>query len=207
MYKRQNNSFDLNVIEGINIEKLDKACLIFDTERGDGFKLCILDKRNRNADARYWRDDFLVTTPRKDEYHATTTYISMTNAYIKDRLPHQSEELKVDEADIKYRSKSYLSSNEVFDKEEYENTVFKSEEMKANFKEYQEDYQQERNVRLQDNFEISEFAVKKKNRTFRSVIKLDKNFHVYVHGDRSKIERIEDSDGTKYYKLYFDDET
>lgn len=37
---------------------------------------------------------------------------------------------------------------------------------------------------------------------FRSVLKLDKNFHVYVHGLKSKMELGSDTKGT-YLKLYF----
>ena len=38
---------------------------------------------------------------------------------------------------------------------------------------------------------------------FKRVLKLDKNFHVYIHGDFSKIEILEDEKG-KFIKLYFD---
>lgn len=29
---------------------------------------------------------------------------------------------------------------------------------------------------------------KKQNRSFKSIIRLDKNFHIYIHGDRKLIE-------------------
>lgn len=35
------------------------------------------------------------------------------------------------------------------------------------------------------------------------VIKLDRNFHVYIHGKRDKIEEGEDKKG-KFIKLYYD---
>jgi len=37
----------------------------------------------------------------------------------------------------------------------------------------------------------------------KKVLKLDKNFHVYIHGDISKIEVLEDKKG-KFLKIYFD---
>ena len=48
-------------------------------------------------------------------------------------------------------------------------------------------------------------AVKKQQRHFKSVIKLDKNFHIYVHGDRKMIETGQDEKG-KFYRLYFEKE-
>jgi len=200
-------SYAIDYEDGINIEKLDKACLIFETEREEGFKLCIIDKSNRNKDALYWRDDFLNVTSRQDDYHATTQYISLTKSYVKERLKHEENASKIDEADILHRSKEYLTHNESFNKEEFEEHVFKNSTLKTSFQEFTQDFESERNITLQDQFEVSAYAVQKKSKTFRSVIKLDKNFHIYVHGDRSKIERVEDVDGTKYYRLYFDQET
>lgn len=201
------NNYKIDYENGINIEKLDKACLIFDTEREQGLKLAIIDKSNRNKDALYWREEFLNVTSRKDNYHATTQYISLTKSYVKERLKHEDNTSKIDEADIMHRSKEYLQNVETFDRSEFEDQVFRSEQLKTSFQEFSDDFEAERQVKLQDSFEVSAHAVKKKTKSFRSVIKLDKNFHVYVHGDRSKIERIEESDGTKYYKLFFESES
>jgi hypothetical protein len=201
------SNYEIDFENGINIEKLDKACLIFDTERDQGFKLAIIDKSNRNKDALYWREDFLNVTSRKDNYHATTQYISLTKSYVKERLKHENNTSKIDEADIMHRSKEYLQNVESFDRSDYEDQVFRSESLKASFQEFSDDFETERQVKLPDSFEISAYAVKKKSQTFRSVIKLDKNFHIYVHGDRSKIEKIQDADGSKYYKLFFDQES
>ena len=37
----------------------------------------------------------------------------------------------------------------------------------------------------------------------KRVLRLDNNFHVYIHGDISKIEVLKDEKG-KFIKLYFD---
>jgi len=48
--------------------------------------------------------------------------------------------------------------------------------------------------------------VKQQIRVFKSVLKLDKNFHIYIHGNREWIKRGTDPDGRKYYKIYFENE-
>jgi len=201
------SNYKIDFENGINIDKLDKACLVFNTEREKGLKLAIIDKSNRNKDALYWREDFLNVASRKDDYHATTQYISLTKSYVKERLKHADNASKIDEADIMHRSKEYLQNVETFDRSEFEDQVFKNEKLKVSFQEFSDDFEAERNFKLPDKFEISSHAVKKKSQTFRSVIKLDKNFHIYVHGDRSKIERVKDADGRSYYKLFFDQES
>lgn len=44
--------------------------------------------------------------------------------------------------------------------------------------------------------------------SFKSVLKLDKNFSVYIHGNRDYIEQGYDEErGKNYYKLYYENET
>ena len=79
-------------------------------------------------------------------------------------------------------------------------------EVMASFNEYKNNFQIEREIEIEDGFAISESAVKKQARIFKSVLKLDKNFHVYIHGNNNLIEKGVDPDGRKYYKLYFNEE-
>jgi hypothetical protein len=74
------------------------------------------------------------------------------------------------------------------------------------FNKFKSSYQQEREIEIADNFTISNTAVKKKVRGLTSVIKLDKNFDIYVHGNRELIEQGHDEKG-KYYKIYYKEES
>ena len=56
-------------------------------------------------------------------------------------------------------------------------------------------------------FPISSAAVKQQARVFRSVLKLDRNFHIYIHGNRELIQQGKDADGRKFYKIYYDTES
>jgi hypothetical protein len=60
---------------------------------------------------------------------------------------------------------------------------------------------------MNESFDISPQAVKKQARIFKSVLKLDKNFHIYIHGDRELIEQGVEKDGRKFYKIYFTEES
>ena len=62
-------------------------------------------------------------------------------------------------------------------------------------------------VILPEQFSISESAVKKSSRSMKSVIKLDKNFHIYVHGGEGLIKKGYDPEtGMAFYQLYFKEE-
>ena len=65
-----------------------------------------------------------------------------------------------------------------------------------------DNYARDRDIEISDSFAISDSAVKRQARVFKRVYKLDKNFHIYVHGDRNLIEQGEDERG-KFYKVYY----
>ncbi|MEZ4893945.1 MAG: hypothetical protein R2778_13135 [Saprospiraceae bacterium] len=49
--------------------------------------------------------------------------------------------------------------------------------------------------------------MRKEFKVFKSVLKLDKNFHIYVHGRRDLIERgFDEQKGKKFYKVYYENE-
>ena len=53
------DGFDIESEKGININKLDKGCLIFNTERENGYVVAVVDNSSKGAEAQYWMDDFL----------------------------------------------------------------------------------------------------------------------------------------------------
>ena len=48
---------------------------------------------------------------------------------------------------------------------------------------------------------------KYRNHCSTSIIKLDKNFHIYVHDSRELIEQGTDEHGRKFYKIYYNEES
>ncbi len=55
-------------------------------------------------------------------------------------------------------------------------------------------------------FDVSNSAVKDEKKYFKHVLKLDKNFHVYIHGQKKLVERMISDRDMNYYKLYFREE-
>ena len=74
------------------------------------------------------------------------------------------------------------------------------------FQNFNHQFQEDNEIVLEDSFEISTPAVKKQQSIFKSIIKLDKNFHIYVHGNRELIEKGVEPDGRKFYKIYYKEE-
>ena len=200
------NDFDLKYEDGINIEKLDKGCLILNTEKEAGYKVCIVDKSNKGGEAQFWRDSFLMLRSRNDEYHQTKDFLNIAKNYVTKQMAEDFEVNKTDQIDILNRSMEYFKNHDNFEKEMFEQEVFQQLEIIESFRKYDEIYREDNDILLADSFEISNQAVKKQAKVFKSILKLDKNFHIYIHGNKEMIEQGVESDGRKYYKIYYKNE-
>jgi hypothetical protein len=203
----EEKSIQVNHDEGININKLDKGCLIFNIDAEDGFMVSIIDNLNKNGEAQYWKDEFLKLEPVSDNYHLTKNYLNLARSYVTGRLDDDFEVSKTDQIDYLNRSIDYFKKNEEFNEKEFAEAVFEHQEVIQSFRRFKTDFQHENDIQLAGEFEISTPAVKRQAGVFKSVLKLDRNFHIYIHGDKDLIERGVDEDGRKYYKIYYNEES
>ena len=199
--------YHLQVRQGINPGKLDKGAIVFNREEEKGYVVSVVDATNRSLDALYWKDAFLSVRQREDDYFNTHTEMQAYKKFVTDELPQQFEGVsKADQADMLNRCSNYFKQNDNFDLQQFTAEVIEQPEVIDSFQQFRQQYQEEHDVQMPDSYDISENAVKKQSRAYKSVIKLDKNFHIYVHGNRDLIEQGEDEKG-KFYKVYFKEES
>ncbi|HOH22969.1 MAG TPA: nucleoid-associated protein, partial [Bacteroidales bacterium] len=192
--------------EGININKLDKGCLIFNIEPENGYTVSVVDQINRGSESKFWSQLFLNLKPKEDLYFHTQQALTLCKEFINQELPEQIEINRAQQVDLLQRSVEYFKENDQFEQEQFKEQVLVEPEVIQSFEQFQEQRAADNQLLPLQQFEISEKAVKRETKYIRSVIKLDKNFHIYVHGDRKLIEQGNEMDGRKYYKLYFEEE-
>lgn len=201
------NQIKIKALTGIDINKLDKGCIILNTKRADGYIIRVVDNTNKGIEARFWIDDFLQIRQNKDEYFNTNQIMSMCKTYVTKRLPTEFNITKVEQVDILNSTMSYFKEKDTFSMDEFSKEVIGDERLTESFQQFKSDYEQENDITIEDGFEISDAAVKKQNRSYKSVIKLDKNFHIYVHGNNQYIKKgYDESTGMYYYQLFFKEE-
>lgn len=203
---KNQGSFQVHWQDGININKLDKGCLILNLNAQNGYKVCVIDNTNRAAEAQYWKNDFLMVKPCNDSFHATKDYLDLCKNYVTKQMPNDFEINKTDQIDLLNRSIRYFKDQDEFNMDDFSRSVIQDPQVIESFKGYKKQYEDEHELEFNESFDISDAAVKKQNRIFKSVLKLDKNFHIYIHGKRELIEKGVDPDGRKYYKIYFNEE-
>lgn len=200
-------SFEIGHDDGINIHKLDKGCLIFNIGREEGYLVSIIDNLNKGNEAQYWRDDFLQVKPRSDDYNKTRAVMDLCKNFVTDKLPRDFEVSRADQIDILNRSVKFMKENNDFEMAQFNAQVLGSPEVINSFTEYKTQFLDENDLDIPDNFQISDSALKRQSKFMKSVIKLDKNFHIYIHGERQMVEKgFDEGRKLNFYKLFFSEE-
>jgi len=205
---QEDDTFVIESDYGFGLKKLDKGCLIFNTEKEHGFVVAVVDNTNKGTEAQYWMDDFLHIRQRKDEFYNTHNVLEMCKSFVTECLPEKYEDIsKADQVEILNKSVAFFKENDTFEMENFQREVIGNPDMIDTFNEYTDEYEQVNDIQVPESFGISNSALKKQSRNFKSVIKLDKNFHVYVHGDTKMIRKgVDPETGMNYYQLFFEEE-
>jgi hypothetical protein len=201
---------DAVLSKGYRLDRVDKACLVFSCDSLEGYKVLVVDKTNGNsAEAQYWTDAFLELEAAEDSYHFTQQYMNLTKQFVREQLPEEFQVIPSEQIAMLNRGSKFFKENERFQMNDFAEQVMQAPEVAESFRKYAES-----NIETQDDhsiteaFDINQQAVKKHLGMFRSVLKLDKNFHIYIHGNRNMIERgFDDEKNLNYYKVYFSNES
>jgi len=204
---QQGGSIDVAMREGVEVTKIDKGCLIINHNEEEGFDVLIFDNQNRGEEAQYWKEKFLGLSPQQNEFHHTTHLLSLAKQFITGPLETEMKVGRTEQVELLHRSLDYFKSHDNFDIEEFQSAVFEKEEVIDSFRRFGSQYVENSDYEIAASFDISPDAVKKQSRIFKSVLKLDRNFHIYIHGRTDLIEKGTDMDGRKYYKIYYQEES
>jgi len=193
--------------EGAELSRIDKGCLVLRQEEEKGYELLIFDSNGKGEEAQYWKDKFLGVLIQQNEFLHTQGFLTITKNFVTQQMPGEFEVSRTEQIDLLNRSMDYFKTHDQFNKAEFETEVLHHENIIQSFRQFDQQYRESNPMAPSDEFFISPQAVKKQARVFKSVIKLDKNFHIYVHGDRELIEKgFDEAVGKHYYKIWFDRE-
>ena len=204
--ENQNDIIDLFSYPGINPGKVDKACLIFNVDEEDGYQVLSVDNLNHGEETKFWFDDFLRIKARSTEYSKTSGIINIAKDFIQNDFNEADEMEKSEKITYLNKTKEYFAEKEAFNPDEFGLEVFEDKVVADRFRAYtaEKDFE---GFNYDDPFEISPEAFKKNQKVFKSILKLDKNFHIYIHGNKEMIEKGVDENGRKYYKLFYEEES
>lgn len=201
---RTNHDVSIRLMEGVNLKKLKYSALIIpgaDQNQADlYFKDNVYEFKSD-----VFIDRYLRAKPVRNNFYNTANHLNILKAYVDHELQDAEPLEKIEKI---ARTADYFSSHDHFDQKEYNSAIFDNPGQREAFDKFREQYAMDKDINIVDEFDVSPGAVKKNFSRIRSVIKLDRNFHVYVHGNRQNIVRGYDPErGKHYYQLFFDEES
>lgn len=187
---------------GVNLNKLDKGCLIFNTNKDEGYDVLVVDNTNR-GEAKYWIDDFLQIKRKKDDYAQTQNAVALCRQFIS-KLPENVA--KADKAAMMNRVAEGVKQEHV-DINDLAINAFGSRLFVDSFMDFIEAYKTTHDVEIEQSFKGRPEAVSRRVVRTITTIKLDDNFDINIHGNNDLIEYgYDEFKGMRFYKLYFEEE-
>ena len=125
-FEEQTDHLEILVQQGINIHKLDKGCLIFNTESEEGYKVLSVD--SNRYDTKYWLEQFLGVAVLTDNNFYTKNYLKFCQNFAKDVvLPAED---KQQEVLFMNRAVNHFAKNNAFEETNFMNEVIDNQALK-----------------------------------------------------------------------------
>lgn len=204
----EDENIDVVVQKGISTQKIDKGCLILNTSDTEGPVVLSVD--NNNYDAQYWIKNFL-SVKLADDYNAHTfNFLQLCKEFSEAIVTpqfgkHQTSTFLAETVD-------YFKENETVDYATFKDEVLVDDDSMHQFTEFKKQYEQQNDVLIRNNFDVSGAVFKKEKSKFKTEFKLDTNIVIKIDVDAPEaaseyVERgYDDEKKMKFYKVYFNDE-
>ncbi|MEX0291080.1 MAG: nucleoid-associated protein [Flavobacteriaceae bacterium] len=207
-FEEKEGNLDLQIQQGVSINKLDKGCLIFNHMKEEGYKVLSVD--NNRYDAKYWLEDFLDVAPMADENFYTKNYLKFCQNFAKDVvLPAED---KQQEVLFMNRAVNHFAKNDAFEETNFLNEVIENPELIPEFKHYKVEKGPKYSIEDVSNFNIANKAVSDTRKKIKNVIQLDTNVQIkldFINPESADkfVEKGWDEERQMYYYLvYFNKE-
>ncbi|PIF00253.1 MAG: nucleoid-associated protein NdpA [Maribacter sp.] len=207
-FEEKGNNLDIIIQQGININKLDKGCLIFNVDKEEGYKVLSVD--SNRYDAKYWLEDFLDVDVLADENFYTKNYLKFCQNFAKDVvLPAED---KQQEVLFMNKAVNHFAKNDAFEETNFLNEVLENPELIPEFKHYKVEKGPKYSIEDVSTFDIANKAVSDARKKIKNVINLDTNIQIkmdFINPESAEkfVEKGWDEERQMYYYLvYFNKE-
>jgi hypothetical protein len=207
-FEEKDKSLDMVLEQGVNLNKLDKGCLIFNVLSDEGFKVLSVD--SNRYDAKYWLENFLGVNVLPDDNFYTKNYLKFCQNFAKDVvLPAED---KQQEVLFMNRAVNHFAKNDSFEETQFLNEVMENPELIPEFKHYKVEKGPKYSIEDISTFPIANKAVSDSRKKIKNVIQLDTNIQIrmdFINPESAErfVEKGWDEEKQMYYYLvYFNKE-
>jgi len=194
--------------QGVNLSKLDKGCIIFNSKKEEGYKVLSVD--SNRYDTRYWLEQFLGIEPFEDEHFFTKKYLKFCQDFAKDVvLPAED---KKEEVMFMNRAVNHFAKNDNFEETSFLSEVIDNPDLIPEFRHYKTEKAPKYKIEDVSSFPIANKAVTAARKKIKNVINLDTNIQIkmdFINPESAEkfVEKGWDEERQMYYYLvYFNKE-
>ena len=204
----EDNSFDVFVQKGISTKRVDKGCLVINSQDDAGYTVLTVD--NNNYDAQYWIQNFLNIKFADDSNRHTQVYIDLCKDFSEEVIKQEFGNQQQNQ--FLAQTIDFFKENETVNVDDFKETVFEEDNTKELFEGYKKQFEDTNGVLVRNQFSISEAVVKKQKKKIKTEIKLDTNIQIKLDVDAPDasaeyLERGYDEEKKMhFYKVYFNEE-
>ncbi len=207
-FEEKGSNLEMILQEGINLNKLDKGCLIFNHKKEEGYKILTVD--SNRYDARYWLEHFLAVDAFQDENFMTKKYLKFCQEFAKE-VVFPAEDKK-QEVMFMNRAVNHFAKNDNFEETAFLNEVMDNPDLIPEFKSYKADRGEKYSIEDVTSFPIANAAVTDARKSIKNVINLDTHIQIkldFINPESAEkfVEKGWDEEKQMYYYLvYFNKE-
>jgi len=207
-FSEKENQLEAHLQHGVNLNKLDKGCLIFNVKKEEGYKILSVD--SNRYDTRYWLESFLGVDAFEDDNFHTKKYLKFCQDFAKDVvLPAED---KKEEVLFMNRAVNHFAKNDNFEESLFINEVIDNPDLIPEFKHYKSEQAPKYKIEDLTEFPIANTAVTAARKKIKNVINLDTHIQIkldFINPESADkfVEKGWDEEKQMYYYLvYFNKE-
>lgn len=207
-FRESGSNLEMLLEQGINLNKLDKGCLIVNHKAEEGYKILSVD--SNRYDTKYWIENFLGVEVFEDDNFYTKKYLKFCQDFAKDVvLPAED---KKEEVLFMNRAVNHFAKNDSFNESAFMNEVLENPDLIPEFKHYKTEQAPKYKIEDLTDFHISNKAVSTQRKKIKNLIQLDTNIQIkldFINPESAQkfVEKGWDEEKQMYYYLvYFNKE-
>ena len=199
----------INVVndKGINVSKIEKGCLVLNTNPDSGFVILNIDNTSQHTE--YWTNRFLNIKPINGNCYKTKEIMKICKNFATEILSKRydvSTEFAFNNDYI-----NYFEDSKSFDFDSFDKQVLRNKDIKKDFYEYRDLNKNYFEFDFNDRFDVSLDDVKREKKRIKNVIKLDTKLELKILLDKENVTKniekgFDAEKGMSYYKIYFNEE-
>lgn len=194
-FRESGSNLEMLLEQGINLNKLDKGCLIVNHKPEEGYKILSVD--SNRYDTKYWLENFLGVEIFEDDNFYTKKYLKFCQDFAKDVvLPAED---KKEEVLFMNRAVNHFAKNDAFNESAFMNEVLDNPDLIPEFNHYKTEQAPKYKIEDLTDFPISNKAVSSQRKKIKNLIQLDTNIQI-------KLDFINPESAEKYVEKGWDEE-